>query len=507
MEDRSPARCWNSRWQQLVGLARMPLAVAALGACSMVTSATHSHAADWPGFRGPTANGVTGETSLPTSWTTEENVAWKQSIPGAAWSQPIVWKGKVYITTAVTENQPKPSTGAAGGRGGRPGGPGGPGGFGPPGGAGGPPGEPGAPPRAAGQRPPGGFGGGGGGRDRGSDSVYQWKVICLDEQTGKPLWEKVAHEGKPTIGIHRTNTYASETPVTDGERLYVYFGMTGLYCYDLDGKELWKKDLGSYEMQNGWGTGSSPAVDDKRLYIQCDNEEKSFLVALDKTNGNVIWQKDRDEKSNWSTPYIWKNKLRTELVTGGGNKMRSYNPETGELLWEAGGGVSRCSATPVGNDDMLFVGTGGGQGAGPLLAIKAGAKGDISLSGTEDSNEFIAWSVDRGGPPMASPLLHQGLLYVLDQRGGVVTCYDAASGKQHYKERLPGATGFYSSPWASGDLVYCMDQEGQAFVLKAGPTLEVVGTNKLGEMFWSSVCIADGKLILRGLDNIYCIKP
>ncbi|ADB16148.1 hypothetical protein Psta_1473 [Pirellula staleyi DSM 6068] len=503
MEDHLPRPVLRFAAQSL---RRLTLAVAAVSASAPGVCGGYAAAADWPGFRGPTANGLTSEVALPTSWSKDENVAWKLAIPGAAWSQPIVWKGKVYLTTAVTENQSKPSTGAAGGRGGRPGG-----GFGPPG-AGGPPpgGVPGRPPRGEGppgERPGGAPGGFGGGRERAPASNYQWKVICLDQATGKLEWEKVAHEGKPAIGIHRTNTYASETPVTDGERLYVYFGMTGLYCYDLAGKELWKKDLGTYEMQNGWGTGSSPAVDDKRLYIQCDNEEKSFLVALDKTDGKVLWQKDRDEKSNWSTPYLWKNKLRTELVTGGGNKMRSYNPETGELLWECGGGVSRCSATPVGNDDMLFVGTGGGQGSGPLLAIKAGAKGDISLSGTDSSSDFVAWSVERGGPPMASPLLYQGLLYVLDQRGGVITCYDAATGKQHYKERLPGATGFYSSPWACGDTVYVMDQEGTAFVLKAGPTLEVLQTNKLGEMFWSSVCVADGSLILRGIDNIYCIKP
>ncbi len=468
---------------------------------------------NWPQFRGPTGAGL-AEQKLPTEWGNDQNIAWKVELPGAAWSQPVVWGDKIFLTTAVTENQTKPKSGGGGFGGGRPGG-GRPGGFG-----GGPPG--GTPPRnndndddrppsrPGSGRPPGGFGGGGFGGRGGSppNAVYRWKVMCLDRATGKVLWENLAKEGKPSISIHSTNTYASETPIIDGERLYVYFGMTGLYCFDLEGKQIWSKELGSFNMMNGWGAGSSPAIDGDRLYIQCDNEQKSFIAAFDKKTGEELWRKSRDERSNWSTPFVWKNKVRTEIVTGGGTKMRSYDPKTGELLWELGGSVSRCSATPVGDEEMLYVGSGGGMGGnGPLSAVKAGAKGDITPSGDRETSEGVAWTVDRAGPPMASPLLYRGNLYVLDQRGGVLSCYDAKSGKQHYKQRITGAKGFTSSPWAGDGKVFCLDESGQTFVMEAGNELKLLATNKLDDMFWSSAAFAGDQLLLRGIDRLYCIKP
>jgi outer membrane protein assembly factor BamB len=366
-------------------------------------------------------------------------------------------------------------------------------------------------PRPGSGRPPGGFGGGGfGGRGGGSppNAVYRWKVMCLDRATGKVLWENLAKEGKPSISIHSTNTYASETPIIDGERLYVYFGMTGLYCFDLEGKQLWSKELGSFNMMNGWGAGSSPAIDGDRIFVQCDNEQKSFIAAFDKKTGEELWRKSRDERSNWSTPFVWKNKVRTEVVTGGGTMMRSYDPKNGELLWELGGSVSRCSATPVGDEELLYVGSGGGMGGnGPLSAVKAGAKGDITPSGDDDTSEGVAWTVDRAGPPMASPLLYRGNLYVLDQRGGLLSCYDAKTGKQHYKQRITGAKGFTSSPWAGDGKVFCLDESGQTFVIEAGNELKLLATNKLDDMFWSSAAFAGDQLLLRGIDRLYCIKP
>jgi outer membrane protein assembly factor BamB len=493
--------------------------------------------ADWPQFRGPDANGLTAEAKLPVEWGAEKNIAWKIAVPGVAWSQPIVLGDKIYITTAETEDQPKPRAGGGGFGGGRggfgAGGPGGPGRGPRPEGADGPP--PGAPPPpGAGDQPPpppgpdgppppdgerrgrgergerggrGGPGGGFGGRGaEPPESIYRWKLLCLDAKNGDVIWEKQAKEARPTIPTHSTNTYASETPITDGKHIYAYFGMTGLYCFDLDGNQVWEKDLGTFPMMMGWGTGGSPVLLGDTLYLQCDNEEKSFLVALNKANGDELWKIERDEASNWSTPYVWKNKLRTELVTAGGNKMRSYNPENGEILWEVAAGAGRCSATPVGDDEMLYIGAGGGmRGSGPLLAIKAGATGDISLGEGETSNEGVAWVADRGGPPMASPLLYNGLLYVLDQRGGLVRCYDAKTGQEHYRERLPDGGGFTSSPWASDGKVFCLDDKGQTFVLEAGPTLKVLGVNKLDEMFWSSAAVVGDKLLLRGVDHLYCI--
>jgi len=456
---------------------------------------TATRAENWPQFRGPRGTGLPQESRLPTEWSADENIAWKAELPGAAWSQPIVWGDKIFVTTAVTENQTPPSVGRSSGGRGRSRG------------ASERPGD--RPDRPQGQRPQGQRPGRGfGGRDREPpDQVYRYMLLCLEATNGQVVWERLAHEGKPTIPTHRSNTYASETPVTDGERVYAYFGMTGLYCYDMDGKQLWKKDIGSYPMSAGWGTGSSPALDGDRLFVQCDNNEESFLVALDKRSGDELWRVPREEESNWSTPFVWKNKHRTELVTAGGGKMRAYDPSDGHLLWELNGVNGRCSATPVGTDELLYVGVGGGRGGpGPLVAIRAGAKGEMTL-GDEQSSSGIAWSVPRGGPPLASPLVYRDCLYILDQRGGIVSCYDANTGQQHYKKRLEGARGFTASPWAYDGKVFLLDEDGQTFVLDAGEELKLLAVNKLDDAFWSSVAVAGDRLLLRGVNYLYCIGP
>src|SRR5205807_1141188 len=300
----------------------------------------------------------------------------------------------------------KPAAGFGGG--GRPGGP-----------------RPGAPPGEGKDRPkgegkdaerpkgpPGGPGGFGGGRgnQKPPDAVYRWEVYCLDRNSGKILWHQVAAEHKPTIPTQMANTYASETPVSDGERVYAYFGMTGLFCYDLTGKLLWNKELGSYPMRMGFGTGSSPTLYGDSVFVQCDNEEKSFLVAFDKKTGDELWRVNRDEKSSWGTPFIWKNKDRTELVCSGTKKIRSYDPATGKPLWELGGMSGYAAAMPVANEEMIFIGSGGPMSNSPLFAVKAGASGDISIKSGE-ANASVAWHKTGAGSSIASPLLLSDYLY------------------------------------------------------------------------------------------------
>jgi outer membrane protein assembly factor BamB len=467
-------------------------------------------AQDWPQWRGPKGNGLTTTKKLPSEWGTDKNIAWKVTIPGAGWSQPIVWGDKIYITTAITENQSKPKAGdfnpmaTADGPD--------TGGFGFPRGPGGFPGRgdsnrdrPDRGGRGTERRGPGGFRGFGEPSPP-PDKIYVWKVICLDSGTGKVIWEGTAHSGKPRTTVNRNNTYASETPVTDGERVIAYFGNTGLFCYDMSGKPLWSKDLGAYKMQMGWGTGSSPVLYGDRIFIQCDNDEKSFLVALDKKTGDELWRVERDEKSNWSTPYIWKNKQRTELIIAGGTKLQSHNPENGELFWEMDA-VGRNSLTPVGDQELLYADSVDRMmgGRGPIVAIRVGASGDISLKEGETSNDYVAWSVPLRTFRVSSPLLYEGCLYMLDQQRGQVRCYDAKTGQENYMERLEGARGFSSSPWASDGKVFCLDETGLTFVLKAGPEFEVLVTNKLDETFWSSVAVVGEKMLLRGVDHLYCI--
>ena len=456
---------------------------------SLVLIAPPIQAAEWPQFRGPDAGGVAEDAELPGLWSPETQVHWKVQVPGAGWSCPVVWMDKIFVTTAVTENQAKPSqTRGGGGRGG----------F-------------------------GGFGGGGP-----PDVMYRWEVHCLDRATGETLWMQVAIEQKPTIATHRTNTYASETPVTDGERVYAYFGMTGLFCYDLAGNLIWKKDLGSYSMMLGWGTGSSPALEGELLFIQCDNEEESFLAAFDKRTGDEKWRVKREEKSSWSTPFVWRNKARTELVVLG-STVRSHDPATGDVLWELAGMNGRCNASPVADAETIYFGGGGfggggrgfggrpggqgggGQGGGrggvPLVAVRAGAAGKISLDVAGGESSFIAWNKASGGPSMASPLLYGGHLYILDQRAGFLTCLDAATGEERYRERVSDTQGFTASPWASKDRIFCLDADGQTHVVKAGPAFERLAENRLDEMCWSTPAVAGDHLLIRTVDNLYCFKP
>jgi outer membrane protein assembly factor BamB len=468
--------------------------------------------ADWPQFRGPNGSATAEGSGLPAEWGAEKNVAWRADIPGYGWSQPIVWGDKVFVTTAVSDKQRKPSAGF--------GGMGGPGGFG------GPPGGPGG---FGG--PPGGPGGGRGGFGRGQrapDVVYRWEVYCLSAADGKILWKQTAAERKPTIPVNSSNTYATETPVTDGERVYAYYGAAGLLaCFDLAGKPVWQAELGAHPMFMGHGTASSPALADGRVFVQSDNEEKSFLVALDAKTGKELWRTPRPERTGWSTPLVWKNTVRTEVVCVGSPRVRSYDPATGKQLWELGGMTGQSKATPVASAELLYVGTGGGPGGfgggpgggrfggggeggmggvRPLFAVKAGASGDITLKGGAESNDGIAWHLPKAGPPTASPLLYNGHLYVVEDRGGLVSCHDAKTGKQLYRERVPGARGFTSSPWAYDGKVFCLDDSGTTHVLQAGPEFRVLGKNAVGEMCWSSPAVAGGALFLRTVDHLYCFK-
>jgi len=405
-------------------------------------------AEDWPQFRGPGSNSLTDATGLPSEWDRDTNIAWRAPVPGRGWSSPIVWGDKVFVTTAVQERAPTTS-------------------------------------------------------DRG---LYRWEVHCFDLESGRTLWTRVAHRGEPRIATHQGNTYASETPVTDGRRVYAYFGMTGLFAYDFDGNLAWKKDLGAYPTEEDLGTASSPIIHGDRLFLQIDSIQDSFLVALDTETGDEVWRVNRDESSNWSSPIIWENQLRTELVANG-RRVRSYDPATGDLLWEMSIGGGRCSSSPTGDDERLYFGSEARpDGGGFLFAVRAGASGDITPRDGEMKSAGVLWTQENAGPPMASPLAYRGLVYVLKRRTGIVTAYDAKSGQEIYKKRLKGAPGFWASPWAYDGKVFCLDATGTAHVLRAGPDFEVLGTNPLDEESWASPALTGGGLVLRGVNHLYGIR-
>jgi outer membrane protein assembly factor BamB len=289
--------------------------------------------------------------------------------------------------------------------------------------------------------------------------------------------------------------------------VYVYFGMTGLYAYDFDGNLVWEKDMEVYPTRGNWGTASSPVLWKNTLYLQNDNEENSFLVALDKETGEEKWRVQRDEKSNWSTPLIWKNKMRTELVTGG-KTARSYDPATGDLLWELNVGGGRDIASPAADDELIYIGNEKRRdGGGFLFAVKAGAKGNITPDEGATSSPGVAWSLSGSGMEMASPLLYEGLLYILGRNKGVISCYEAATGEPVYQSvSLPDAGPFWASPWAVDGRIYCMDERGMTHIVKAGDEFEVLSRNTLDDKFWASQAIANNAYFFRGVEYLYCIR-
>jgi outer membrane protein assembly factor BamB len=347
-----------------------------------------------------------------------------------------------------------------------------------------------------------------GGERKATRDIHHWKVLCLDLESGKVLWEKLARKGKPQGSIHIKNSYATETPVTDGERVYAYFGNHGLYCYTMDGDLLWSKDWPARKTRHGWGLAASPVLYRDRLYVVNDNDEQSFLVALDTRTGREIWRKKRDEKSNWATPYIWENELRTEIITSGTQKVRAYDLD-GNELYRLGGNSSITIATPYSQFGLLYITSGYvGDRKKPIFAIRPGASGDISLPSGRNSSEFVAWCQRRAGPYNPSTIVYGDLLYVLLDRG-IAACYEARTGKVAYDPvRLPDGRAFTSSPWAYNGKVFYLNEFGTTYVLEAGRKFKLSHTNKLlaDDMCMATPAIAGDKLIIRTDSRVYCFR-
>jgi outer membrane protein assembly factor BamB len=334
--------------------------------------------------------------------------------------------------------------------------------------------------------------------------------MCLDARTGSTKWRRTARTGRPNLPRHSSNSYATETPATDGERVYAYFGMNGLYCFDFEGNLLWKRDLGNYEMRAGWGTASSPVLFDGCLYLQIDNQQQSFLVCLEAESGDERWRADRSEPSQYSTPMVWQNSQRNELIAGG-QVYRSYDPNTGKLLWYLDMAKGRSSATPLAVGDRLYVGTefrnrgGPDDGGGFLFAVKPGGSGDITPPEDARSSRYVAWKIPRSGIQMASPVYCDGHLYLLERRSSLLHCVDAETGATAYRQRMSDARAFWASPWTCRDKIFCLDESGTTYVLQSGPKLRILGKNRLNEQSWSTPAIADNALFLRTIDRLYCI--
>jgi len=404
----------------------------------------------------------------PDHWSAQENVLWKTDVPGLGWSSPIVWGDRVILTTCVnTGKTPEPRKGLY------------------------------LEDVDANKYPK-------------PTDPHEWRVLCLDLRTGKTLWNQVAHQGVPAKPHHIKNTLASETPTTDGERIYAYFGNVGLFCYDLDGKQLWSRMVTPTETQYGWGTSISPIVFQDRVYIVNDNEEKSYLMALNKRTGEVIWQIDREEKTNYATPFVWQNKLRTELVVSGIGYARSYDLD-GKLLWQLKGTSILAVPTPFEYEGNLYLTAGHVVwGSNPFHVIKPGATGDITLPEGQTSNEYIIWASQKIGPYHPTPLIVGETLHVLYDRGFIAAFDPRTGGEVYGRKRIPNGKAFTSSPWTYGDKLFCLNEDGVTFVLKAGPKFEILHTNTLAEddMGMATPIVVGDKLLIRTSARLYCIgKP
>ncbi len=418
---------------------------------------------NWPGFRGPSC-GVVKDEVLPVSWSTTENVVWKVDVPGRGWSCPVVWGDRIFLTTVASEGHMEEA-------------------------------------RKGLYL--------GGNRDQASGDVHRWIVYCFDWDSGKILWEKTVHTGKPAQPVHVKNTYASETPVTDGQRVYFYFGNVGVFCFDLEGRELWRKSLEPVKMRYNWGTAASPVLHGDKLFIVNDNEDQSYLLALNKETGQEVFRVNRDEKSNWATPYLWQNAQRIELVTCGTGKIRSYDLN-GKPLWQLGPMSTITIPTPVQNGGLLYVCSGyvGDRKNRPVYAIRRGASGDITLEAEQDSNEYIAWHHKLDGPYNPSPIAYGDYLYVLYDRG-TVSCFDGRTGEVIYEKQplAPDARAFTASPWANDGKLFFLSEDGDTFVVRAGPEFKVLGRNALGEMCMATPAALRGSLVVRTLTKLYRIGP
>lgn len=417
----------------------------------------------------------------PEHWSATENVAWKTEIAGLGWSSPIVWNGRIYLTTCInTEPDRKPRKGLY------------------------------LEDVDATKYP----------REK---SVHIWKTLCLDLATGKIVWEQNAAEAVPTKPHHIKNTLASETPTTDGERLYVLFGNLGLFCYSLDGRPLWTVPIPARDTRYGWGTSMSPVVYGDRVYYADDNEEKSSLIALDKRTGKEIWRVSRHEKTNYSTPFIWETPNRTELVISGINWVTSYDL-SGKELWKIKGKSILSIPSPFAHDGLLYVTSGHVLwGKHRIYAIRPGAKGDISPPDDEKDEKpavtpkdpidtksldpHIVW-YRKIGPYHPTPLIVGDNLYMLFDRG-ILMCFDAKTGKLVFnKQRLAKGNAFTSSPWTYGGKLFCLNEDGVTSVVQTGPEFKSLYTNALAEddMCMATPVIVGDKLLIRTSKRLYCVQ-
>ncbi len=444
----------------------------------------------WPQFRGPNFNPSSENEKLPERWSKTENIEWSIDIDGRGWSSPIVVEGKVFVTSVKTDGESKP-------------------------------------PQS--------------GTDYSNEYVAQlmeqglseedverkvmerdfelpdqvslhYFLLCMDLKTGSEVWKHEYHSGKPPGGRHRKNSFASETPVTDGQFVYVYATHLGLFAYDLSGNQVWHAELEKHPIYMDFGSGTSPVLLDDKLIIVDDNQEHSTISAYNTADGQLVWQTDREvsddfpaqmPRSGWATPCVWKNELRTEIVTVSPGVAISYDIN-GKELWRLNGMTPAPSASSFAYNGLLYLDAGKTK---PMFAIRPGATGDITPEKGEESAEFIAWIRPRMGTYIPTPVAYQGALYIVQDKG-IVIRLDANTGEESFKVRISSSGGadFTSSPWAYNGKIFCVSEQGNTYVFEAAEEYKLLHVNPLDDFVMATPAIAEDRLLLRTDKRIYCIR-
>ena len=463
--------------------------LAALLLALLATTTTISRETEnWPSFRGAHARSIADDDPrLPVTWSATENVVWKTPIDGLGWSSPVIWGDRIFVTTVVSDGESRePRMGLY---------------F--------PFGSPQAEPPGGKFRQP----------EEGelmerSQDGHHWLVYAVDFDSGQVAWKSEVNTGVPLFDRHLKNTYASATPVTDGERVYAYFGNVGVFALDMNGGLIWEQRFEPRATRLGWGPAASPVLHDDTLFVVNDNDDRSFVVALDAATGEERWRVDRDEGTNWSTPFVWQNEERTELVTAGSDQVRSYDLE-GKELWHFRGLNSICIPQPFSAHGLLYVTSGYvGDAVRPVFAIRPGADGDITLQEDQQSNEHIVWYNDTAGPYNPTPLVYGDYYFTLLDRG-FFTVHDAKTGEELYfteqqmrdqevRRRVArGSGGFTASPWAYNDKIFVLSEDGDTYAIDTADHFRVVATNSLDEVAMSSPAIANGSLFIRTRSHLW----
>jgi outer membrane protein assembly factor BamB len=421
---------------------------------------------NWPSFRGTQAAGISDKQNLPDKWDGKsgENILWHTKIPGLAHSSPVVWGQRIFVTSAVSSD-----------------------------------------PKATFR--PGLYGDGDASADR---SLHRWMLYAIDKRTGKILWERIAHAGVPREKRHIKSTYASATPATDGRIVVAWFGSQGVYAYDLNGRLLWQVDLGrlnvgAYDIPTyEWGTASSPIIWNNLVILQCDTQDDSFLLALDAETGKQVWKTNRDELPSWGTPTVAQTSSGPELVTNASNFIRAYDPRTGKELWKLGRSSKITAPTPLFADNKFIIASGRAPER-PIFVVKAGARGDLTLPEGKTSSDAVVWSRSGRGSYMPTPLVYDGIVYVL-ANNGLLDAYDLQTGAEIYRQRLPlVGSGFSASPVAADGKIYLSNEDGDMLVIAAGRQFTHLGTNAMGELLMATPALSEGVMYVRSAQSLFAV--